>query len=80
MSWLDLETSGIREDVRDLPARHVAQLLAAIVLARPPHRILIGGTLGGAASMLLAMPKDAGLDGALLLARGLVPPRLKEFV
>ena len=95
-----------RDDVRDLTAGYIAQLLVAIVLAWSPHRIVIGGGIGSAPSMLPvirssfdeavrgygigpaaaaadficpAMLEDAGLEGALLIARGLAPERLKEL-
>ncbi len=109
MSWLAIETGETlidREDVRDLTAGYIAQLLVAIVLAWSPHRIVIGGGIGSAPSMrpairsafaeavrgygigpvaaatdfiLPAMLEDAGLEGALLMARGLVPARRKDF-
>lgn len=100
------ETLIDRGDVRDLTAGYIAQLLVAIVLAWSPHRIVIGGGIGSAPSMLVAirsafaeavrgygigptataadfirpaMLEDAGLEGALLIARGLVSARLKDF-
>ncbi len=49
------ETLIAREDVRDLTAGYIAQLLVAIVLAWSPHRIVIGGGIGSAPSMLAAI-------------------------
>lgn len=85
-----------RQDVRELAAGYLAQLVAAIILAWSPHRIIIGGGVGSAPGVIdairltygdslggygvgpqamtpgfivpAALP-DAGLEGALLMAR-----------
>lgn len=57
------ETLEDRPDVRDLIAEYLAQLLAAIVLAWSPHRIIVGGGVGTAPMMLEAI--RAAYAGAL---------------
>ena len=44
-----------RPDVRELISDYLAQLCAAIVLAWSPHRIVVGGGVGGAPMMLAAV-------------------------
>jgi fructokinase len=93
---LDGTALGERPDVHDRIAGYLGQLVAAIVLAWSPHRIVIGGGVGSAPGLIdaitLAYPDalgvygvgpyaaapdflvpaalaDAGLEGALLMAR-----------
>ena len=49
------ETLVDRSDLRDLVAGYLAQLLAAIVLAWSPHRIVVGGGVEAAPGMLAAI-------------------------
>lgn len=49
------ETLADRPDVRELIADYLAQLSAAIVLAWSPHRIVVGGGVGTAPTMLEAI-------------------------
>ncbi len=49
------ESLADRPDVVDLVADYTAQLLAAIVLAWSPHRIIVGGGVGMAPTMLPAI-------------------------
>lgn len=85
-----------RPDIRDLAADYLGQLVAAIILAWSPHRIVIGGGVGSAPGMIAAIRRaytaplggygvgpqalapdfivpaalaDAGLEGAILMAR-----------
>ncbi len=77
---LDGSTLDHRPEIRDLVAGYLGQLVAAIVLAWSPHRIVIGGGLGSAPGLVDAIrrayPATLGSYGVgpSALAPGFIAP------
>jgi fructokinase len=74
-----------RPECRELIAAYVAQLCAAIVLVWSPHRIVVGGGVGGAKGMVAAIRSafatalgDYGVGAAARHPEFITPPSLAD--